>query len=178
MKYIITSIFLVVTLNALSQKSVYDIARTGSVLEMKKIVETNANIINETNADGYSALILATYRSNNDVAKFLVENVRDLDQTSSMGSALMAATYKGNLTILKLLLKKGVNPNIQDANGQTALMLAVLVQNKEIIKLLIEHKSDLNIRDNKNKQVLDYALQSNNQSVIKLFKNKMTTSNY
>lgn len=168
MKIKITSIMLFLSMFGFSQKNVFDVARTGTIEEIKALHDENANVVNEVNESGYSPLILATYRSNNAVANYLIEVVEDIDYTCSLGSALMAATYKANTEIVENLLKKGANPNIVDSNGQTALMLAIIIQNTDLIKLLLAAKSDLTIRDNKNKQALDHALQSNDQTIIKL----------
>ena len=52
-------------------------------------------------------------------------------------SALMMAVSEGNDDIVRLLLERGANTNIQDSRGFTALMYATTYNNNtEIIELL------------------------------------------
>ncbi len=171
MKYILFSIFFLLFSPIHAQKTVFEIARKGTLAEIEKLYQENSKSIDSIDARGFSPLILATYWNNEEVANFLIEKTKDLDYNSESGTALMAATFKGNKTILENLLQKGVNLNLQDANGQTALMLAIFVQNLEIMELLLKQKPDVTIRDKNNKQALDYALQTNDQKIIKLLTN-------
>ena len=55
--------------------------------------------------------------------------------------------------IVKLLLKNGADPNIQNKNGQTVLHMSLL--NLPVIKLLLSHKStNPNIQDNNGNTIL------------------------
>jgi ankyrin repeat protein len=57
-------------------KSIFDVARSGTVAEVKDMMKQNPDIINQTNESGFSPLILACYRGNVEVAKFLIDNVK------------------------------------------------------------------------------------------------------
>lgn len=158
----------IICLPIAAQKDVFDIARNGTLEDIKKINIASPGVINSKNADGYTPLILACYKGNVDVVKFLVKNSNTINIPSGMGTAMMAATYKGQAKIVKLLLENKANPNLTDQNGQNALMMAIIVKNKEIIELLLKSKIDLNARDNNKKQAIDYALMTNDQTIIKL----------
>lgn len=170
MRFKTAFILLFLNFAAFSQKSVFDIARTGSLDEIKILFEENPKAVNEVNENGYSTLILATYRSNNDVAKYLIEVIDDIDYTCSLGSALMAATYKLNTEIVESLLIKGANPDKVDENGQTALMLASQFGNKDIVSLLLEHKADKTILNKEGKSAFEFAVFSGNNEIIELLK--------
>lgn len=170
MRFKTAFILLFLNFAAFSQKNVFDIARTGSLDEIKILFEENPKAVNEVNENGYSTLILATYRSNNDVAKYLIEVIDDIDYTCSLGSALMAATYKSNTEIVESLLIKGANPDKVDENGQTALMLASQFGNKDIVSLLLEHKADKTILNKEGKSAFEFAVFSGNNEIIELLK--------
>jgi uncharacterized protein len=170
MRFKTAFILLFLNFAAFSQKNVFDIARTGTLDEIKILFEENPKLVNEVNENGYSALILATYRSNNDVAKYLIEVIDDIDYTCSLGSALMAATYKSNTEIVESLLMKGANPDKLDENGQTALMLAAQFGNKDIVSLLIEYKADKTILNKEGKSAFEFAVFSGNNEIIELLK--------
>ena len=76
------------------ESSIFDIARNGSLMEIKALTKNNPDIINNISKEGYSALILACYYSNNDVATYLIEHVKDINSKSGYGTPLMAATVK------------------------------------------------------------------------------------
>jgi ankyrin repeat protein len=104
------------------------------------------------------------------VAKFLISNVKNIDASSDMGTALMACAVKGNVEIAKLLLEKGCNPNLTDPNGTTALIYATQFKNVELVKALLKHKTDKTKIDNKGKTAFEYAVFSGNEEIINLLK--------
>jgi len=150
--------------------SVYDVARNGSLFELKELVNNDINIINKTSKEGYSALTLACYYGNNDVAAYLIQNVKDINSKSGYGTPLMAATVKKNSYLVKLLLENNANPNLTDQNNSTALHFAVIFSQPEIITLLMEYKANPNIKDNRGNTALDYAKITNNNKFIQLLK--------
>lgn len=151
-------------------KTVFDIAREGTLIEMQNLDKSNPDSINSVNENKSSPLILACYRGNIEVAKFLIKNVKDINYNSDMGTALMAATYKNQTELVKLLLEKKANPNATDANGTTALLLAVQFKNTQLVKLLLEYNADKTIKDSKEKTAFEYAVFSENEQIINLLK--------
>ncbi|SHG72408.1 hypothetical protein SAMN05443549_10643 [Flavobacterium fluvii] len=170
MKYLQLFFFLLVFQSGFSQTDIFDIARKGTVEEVKIAMEQNSEIINSCNEQGYSPLVLASYRGNLAVALFLIKNVKDINGNSPMGTPLMAAVVKGNKEIVLALLEKNANPNLTDANGTTALIYAVQFKNADVIKLLLSHKADKSKIDNKGKTAFEYAVFSNDDEIINLLK--------
>ena len=155
---------------AQGETTVFDIARTGTVEQITSLFKQNSKIVNATNDAGYSPLILACYRGNIEVAKFLIKNGADVNANSSMGSPLMAAVVKGNIEVVNLLLEKRADVNVTDANGITALIYAVQFRNAEIVKILIDHKADKTHVDKEGKTAFEYAVFTGNESIINLLK--------
>ena len=163
-------VFLLFFVSGMAQKDVFAISRNGSLAELKELMERKPNCINEQNENGYTPLILACYRGNNELAAFLVHKVKDIDALSEMGTALMACAVKGNVQIAKLLLEKGCNPDLTDANGTTALIYATQFKNSELIKALLKHNADKTKIDNKGKTAFEYAVFSGSEEIINLLK--------
>ncbi len=149
---------------------VFEIARKGTTDQVKMALSSNPNAFNTVNADGYSPLILACYKGNNEVAKLLIGIGTDLNGNSKMGTPLMASIVKGNNEIAKLLIESKANVNIFDENGTTALIYAVMFKNKMIIKLLLENKVDKTHKDKSNKTAFEYAVFSKEDEIINLLK--------
>jgi uncharacterized protein len=153
-----------------SKNDVFDIARNGTVEQVKEIVKDNPNAFNALNSEGYSPLILACYRGNNEVAKLLIELNCDINGSSKMGTPLMAAIVKGNDEIATLLIEKKADVNVFDQNGTTALIYAVMFKNKKMIALLLKNNADKSHKDNKGKTAFEYAVFSGNEEITNLLK--------
>lgn len=151
---------------------VFDIARKGTVAQVKEVLKTNPKAFNVVNEEGFSPLVLASYRGNNEVAKLLIAAGCDINRNSKMGTALMAAIVKGNSEIAKLLLQNKANVTSADGNGTTALLYAVQFKNYEIASLLIKAGADYTIKDNRGNSALDYAILADDDKLIEILKNK------
>ena len=171
MNKIITTFLFLFSLNAFSQSDVFDVARKGTVEEMKLLVKKDANIVNSKNDSRFTPLILACYKGNIDVAKFLIENSKTINESSDMGTPLMACAVKGNIEISEFLLKNGANPNLTDPKGTTALIYAVQFENIDLVNLLLKYKANKNLKDNDGKTAFEFAVFSGNQQIINQLKN-------
>ena len=152
-------------------KDVFDTARSGTVAQMKQLMQKDKDTINAINQHGFTPLILACYRGNKEVAEYLVKYVKDIDYNSSSGTALAAVAVKGDNGLAKLLLENKANPNIPDPTGITPLIYAIQFENKELIELLLKYKADRTKADKAGKTPYDYAVFTNNQEIINLLKN-------
>lgn len=169
-KFIVVCMFLSQLGNVYGQESIFMIARSGNIDQVKELMKTNPDCINQKNTDGFSPLILACYKLNNSVATFFIENGALLNENGPMGTPLMASVVKGNVEITKLLLSKGADVNLADANGTTALIYAVQFSNKEILSLLLEHNVDKSHKDKDGKTAFEHAVFSGNEDIINLLK--------
>lgn len=150
--------------------TIFDVARSGNRTQIEEIFENNPKAIYLIDENGFSPLILACYRNNYEVAKFLIEHNGNINLLSPMGTALMAAVVKGNSVIAQLLLENKAEVNSTDAKGTTALMYAAMFNNSELIKLLLIHNADKSKIDNKGKTAFEYAVFSGNEEIINVLK--------
>ncbi|WP_395057533.1 ankyrin repeat domain-containing protein [Flavobacterium sp.] len=176
MKSLLKITFLSIVLMAFSssgfsQNNVFNIARLGNIEELKILVNKDSEVINTKNENGFTPLILACYKGNVAVAKFLIENSKTIDTSSDMGTPLMAATYKGQVELVQLLLENNANPNIADSNGTTPLIYAAMFGNTNIMSLLLKYKADKTHKDKDGKTAFEFAVFSGNQEIINQLKN-------
>ena len=151
-------------------KDVFDVARSGTVDEMKALVQQKKDTINAINQSQFSPLILACYRGNTPVAEYLAKNVKDINYNSPSGSALAAAAVKGNTALVKVLLENKANPDLADATGMTPLLYASQFENKELIQLLLKYKANKKLANNDGKSAMDFAVFNKNQEIIDMLK--------
>lgn len=175
MKRLILTMVFFLSLSSISAqekaKSVFDIARSGTITELKDLMKQNPDIINTNNESGFSPLILACYRGNTEVADFLIDHVKNLDYKSSEGTALAGLSMHYNRNLAEHLLKKNANPNIADATGTTPLFWAVKSGNKDFVELLLTYRADKTIKDSMGMTPFEYALKTENKEIINLLKN-------
>lgn len=163
-------LFLFMISSSFAQKDVFAIARNGSVEEMKLLFEKDKKCVNETDKYGFSPLILASYRGNFEVAKYLITIVSDINYKSSEGTALMAAVMRNDVQLISLLIEKKANLDLTSQSGVTALMLATQFKKIEIIKILLHNKANTLLKDNEGKTVFEYAVNTNDDKIIQLLK--------
>ena len=165
-------IILLLSINAVfaQNSNCFDIARKGSLSEIKSLFEKDKNSINAIDEKGSSMLILACYRGNHQVAQFLIDNGADLNYASTNGNALMACVFKNEIQLLDELLQKKANIDLTDANGQTALMLAVQLNNVQMVKKIVSSGANKSLKCKQNKTAFEYAVFSNNEEIINLLK--------
>ena len=102
----------------------------------------------------------------------LLDNGADINRVSKGenkgNSPLMVASWDGKLDIVKLLVKRGANCNLQDSNGFTALIKAIIRtpkkekigdQHQEIIRFLMT-RTDKELRDFDDNIAKDYILKA------------------
>ena len=172
MKILLLILFFVMNFNSANaqKRNVFDVARNGTVAELQDLIKENTEIINTTNEMGFSPLILACYRGNIEVAKFLIENVKDVNYKSPEGTALAGLSIRFNKELVEALLRKNADPNIGDSNGTTPLIWAVKTGNEELVKLLLANKANKEQPDNLGIKPFEYAMQTHKENIINLLK--------
>ena len=151
-------------------KTVFDVARKGTLSEIKAVYDKDKSIVNAIDDKGSSMLILACYRGNHEVAQFLIENGADLNYVSKNGTALMACVFRSEFELVDELLKKNINLDLTDTNGQTALMLAVQFTNVEMVKKLVFAGANKALKCKQDKTAFEYAIFSGDNTIINLLK--------
>jgi len=71
--------------------------------------------------------------------------------------AFLEQAKEGDLAVLELFLKGGMDLEIRDRSGTTALMYAALNGHGEVASLLIEEGAQVNAQDSQGRRALDYA---------------------
>src|SRR5215831_18178077 len=82
--------------------------------------------VNETQADGNTALHWAAYRDDVEMSRLLIQAGANANAKTRLGDVtpLQLAATNGNAAIVELLVKAGANVNAPNGNGTTPLMFA------------------------------------------------------
>ena len=101
----------------------------------------------------------------------LLESGVDVNaRTSDDSYALNRAAVYNQAEMVRLLLDRGANPNVQNSEGDTPLICATKYAggHAATVKLLVEGGTDLMIKDNDGKTALDYAKAKGQQKAVAL----------
>ena len=120
--------------------SMFDLARSGDLLGLRDVLLQNSTInLNEKNSSGYTPLMLAVYNGRRDFCEALLRSGVCVESTDNIkNSVLMAASFKGNLEIIKLLLDYGANPIHKNISSMNAYDWAKMFGRYEVTKFYNE----------------------------------------
>ena len=141
MKNISTLIFFCFTSMFLFAQDLHELARSGSVAEVEQFLKKEPDAINKLSDRGVTPFILACYRGNNEVAKYLMNNGADVNVCTSEGSAIYGMIFKDNTEMLKYMLLKGNSPNDTCQFNQfgSPLHMAMSLKRYDIVDILLTY---------------------------------------
>jgi len=107
------------------------------------LIESGADIF-DFDDEGVSVLDIAITYDNLEMVRYIVENGRDVNQTTRRSgfTPLMAAACYGRVEILQYLLQQGASQTARDAKGFTAIDFARKMNKKSILALLDYDEND------------------------------------
>ncbi|ABB32880.1 Ankyrin repeat-like protein [Geobacter metallireducens RCH3] len=154
------------------------LARGGDVNILGKDSEGALTIAIAGGHDGIVRLLLergATVRTDDLQAAIKARNVslasRLIDKGADVKDALLTALPKADLEMVKLLVKKGADPNARDYYQKTPLILEAgnwSDANPEVVRHLLEHGADINAQDDKGMSALLMAAGQGNAAVAQV----------
>lgn len=106
---------------------------------------------------GEAALFIAVSNGYVDLAKLLLQEAMTLKNIVHEGEFLHYAALNGHLAVIKMLLAKGFDVNIQNADGQTPLHYAAMENRQSVFKFLVQQGADHKIADISGMTVRDIA---------------------
>ena len=111
----------------------------------------------------------ACYYGNLNVLKLFLENGLNVNirEKYSGETLLMRASYKGHTDIVKYLIDKGADINLNSSEKNTALMFAASEGHLEIVKILIEKGVEINAVNNYGWNALMQAVFGKHYNLVK-----------
>jgi len=96
---------------------------------------------------GNSILYTAADFGYEEAVRAIVEHGSSLLDYSRPNTPLLVAVARGHSDIVKILLKNGANPDIQNVEGNGPIHFAVRFNNQEFVETLIDAGADINLPD-------------------------------
>ena len=143
-------------------------AREGDVATLQSLLEKNVDV-NETRADGSTALTWAVYRDNTRMVDLLLGAGADVNVATDYGvTPLALACANANTAVVKSLLDAGADPNRTRSTGETPLMRCASAGAVHAVKALLEAGADVNARENEREQTaLMWAVAEQRPAVVR-----------
>lgn len=120
----------------------------------------NPELIHQSSTDGFSALGLACYFGNEEIARYLVLKGAEVNKPSNNNYNVFPihSATAGNFTnITRMLLENNAEPNVVQQSGITPLHSAAQNGNIEMIIMLLEKGANVNLRMEGDKLPADLA---------------------
>ncbi|KAK5633166.1 hypothetical protein RRF57_008880 [Xylaria bambusicola] len=109
--------------------------------QVRCLIENGANVNIGAGAYGFP-LQSACSKKDDNFAMCLLQACPDLDIHAVgglFGRALQAAAYSGHVDVVKILLHRGVNPNVKGGKYRSALNAAIFQGRWHIVEMLLEN---------------------------------------
>ena len=112
----------------------------------------------------FDTLHLIKYKNILGISGFIIRD-DSINETKIYDKALVVATLRGDLEILKNLVENGVDVNEKISFNKTALML--VADRLKFVKYLVENGADVNAKDINNNTALIYSCINNRLEIVK-----------
>ena len=138
-----------------------------NVAEVRRLLDNGANL-NQANANGNTALMLAAFAGHSQIAKALLDGDANPNYVDEGGwTALMNAAFSGHFDVVKVLLDNGADPSQAIANGFTALMFAARKGHPQIVKALLNGGANPNHANTVGRTALMFAAIPGHTRIVK-----------
>jgi uncharacterized protein len=153
--------------------SIHEAAAFGDLMRVRELVEVEPELANRVGSDGHLPLGLACFFLHKDIVEYLLEkgaNVNDASQNNQRVTPQHAASASRSVSIVKMLLEHGADPNARQNGGSTALHSAAQNGQVEMIQLLLDHGAQTDVRTEGGQTPFDLAQQNNHTDAADLLK--------
>lgn len=158
-------------LNYVSDISLFEAAAAGKFDAVAHLVATYPNTLDDYADDGFTALGLACYFGQFDVARYLVLKGANVNLQSNNGFNVFPihSATAGNYTdIARMLIENGAQVNVVQQAGATPLHSAAQNGNLELIILLLESGAEVHTRMEGGKLPADLAREKGFEEIAEI----------
>ena len=143
-----------------AELDVFEAAALGRATRVEEVLRTDPGLVSAEAADGFTALHLAAFFGQLEVAAVLLEHGAAVDTRAGNPSGvqpLHSAAAGGHAAIAALLLERGADPNARQEGGFVPLHSAAARGDDVTARLLLERGADRDVRTDDGRRPIDFA---------------------
>jgi ankyrin repeat protein len=154
---------------ALSAGELHDAVRNNNLDQVKQLLESGLEALNERGPDGAPPLCIAANEGRIEILTYLLDTGADITVGDNENTTpFHHAAIGGQIEAAKLLLSRGANLEEKDDHGNTALMWACSFRQSEMVRFLIEKGADTNAESNRGWRPLLHAAIGGEAEILEL----------
>ena len=153
----------------------FEAAAVGDVRRVAKELATDPGYLAAENSFGWAPIHFAAFAGNLDVAKLLLDRGAAINQranTKFLNTPLQVALLTGQEQMAELLVARGADVRIEQAEGFTALHEAAQIGSERVVKLLLDAGADPSARAKDGRTPLTIARTGHYQSIARLLESR------
>ncbi len=146
--------------DAVAELDVFEAAALGRPTRVEEVVSADPSVVAAEAADGFTALHLAAFFGQLEVAAVLLEHGAAVDTRAGNPShvqPLHSAAAGGHAAIAALLLERGADPDARQEGGFVPLHSAAARGDQVTARLLLERGADREARTDDGRRPIDFA---------------------
>jgi uncharacterized protein len=146
--------------DAVAELDMFEAAALGRAGRVADVVAADPDAVRAEAADGFTALHLAAFFGQLEVAAVLLEHGAAVDAQAgnpTQVQPLHSAAAGGHAAIAALLLERGADPNARQQGGFVPLHAAAARGDDVTARLLLEHGADRDVRADDGRRPIDLA---------------------
>ena len=150
--------------------SIHEAVGKGRIETVKQHLTAGTDV-NVKNDDGLTALNVATYFKNKEIAEFLISKGADVNTKEENSlTPLHLTAFDEYKEIAELLIANGAEVDIKDKNGFTPLHYSVGSGHKIVSEFLIAKGAYVNAKDKDGMPPIDMAIELGEQEIAELLR--------
>jgi ankyrin repeat protein len=154
---------------AAGELDIFEAAALGDVARLNRLLANDGELVKASSADGFTPLHLACFFGQLEAAETLVQRGADTNAVSPSRIAVIhSAAASRNAALLKLVLRGGAIPNLQQQRGYTALHEAAMHNSVDRAQALLDAGADPAIKTDEGQTAADMAAQNGSREVAEL----------
>ena len=151
------------------QRTALHYAKRGHLKVVEVLLSKGAEI-NVEDENRCTSLMLAAERGHIDILLYLIDHDADVNKKDCRNRT--ALHYASDLKVVKALLSKGVEIDVEDEDCCTPLLLAAERRHYDILLHLIDHGADVHKKDGRERTALHYASERGDLKVVEALLSK------
>lgn len=153
----------------LRRLDIYEAAAMGDLVELRRHLQSRPTLANAHAPDGFTPLGLASFFGHYEAAEELIHRGASVDRPADNNfqvRPLHAAVAIGNISLVRLLLRRGADVNAVQQHDITPLHSAAYNGRVDMVELLLTYGADPNALTDKGETALDLAEAKGHWAVV------------